>query len=262
MYTDIHCHLDHPDYGPLDELVRACAERGIDRIVTCGYDARSSDECREIAERYAEVYFTAGLHPTELAHCAPDDIGRIEELCSHPKCIAVGETGLDYHYPDTDREKQLRFFEEQLKLAARLRMPVQIHSRDCARDTLDFLKSNRTLLGQGFLLHCYSYSPELAEEFLALGAYFSFGGTSTYRRSKKPRRAIEAIPVQRLITETDSPYLPPASAFGQFPNTPCSIPEITRNMACLKGIEEDEMARAARENAERLFPKLKGAYSG
>lgn len=262
MYTDIHCHLDHPDYGPLDELVRACAERGIDRIVTCGYDARSSDECREIAERYAEVYFTAGLHPTELAHCAPDDIGRIEELCSHPKCIAVGETGLDYHYPDTDREKQLYFFEEQLKLAARLRMPVQIHSRDCARDTLDFLKSNRTLLGQGFLLHCYSYSPELAEEFLALGAYFSFGGTSTYRRSKKPRRAIEAIPVQRLITETDSPYLPPASAFGQFPNTPCSIPEITRNMAGLKGIEEEEMARAARENAERLFPKLKGACSG
>lgn len=257
MYTDIHCHLNFKDYGSVEELVQNCLADGVDRIVTVGFDVSSSDECKVIAEWYDCVYFTAGLHPTELKHCSFSDLHKIEELCAHSKCVALGEIGLDYHYPDTDRERQRQFFKAQLELADKLGMPVQIHSRDCAEDTLNFLKQNSYLLRHGFLLHCYSYSPEMVKEFLDLGAYFSFGGTSTYRRSKKPRRAIEAIPVDRLLTETDSPYLSPSSAFGQFPNTPRSIPEITRNMAEIKGVGEKEMSYAVRDNAERLFPKLK-----
>lgn len=257
MYTDIHCHLNLKDYGSVDELIQSCLNSGVDRIVTVGFDVPSSEMCKNIAEWYDQVYFTAGLHPTELARCSFSDLQRIEELCAHPKCIGIGEIGLDYHYPDTDKERQHQFFKAQLELASKLKMPVQIHSRDCAEDTLNFLKDNRALLANGFLLHCYSYSPEMVGDFLSLGAYFSFGGTSTYKRSKKPRRAIAAIPVDRLLTETDSPYLSPSSAFGQFPNTPRSIPEITRNMAEIKGIGEREMCYVVRDNAERLFPKLK-----
>lgn len=256
MYTDIHCHINFNDYGSVDELIQSCLARGVDRIVTVGYDVASSELCKNIAEWYDCVYFSAGLHPTELSHCTFSDIHKIEELCAHPKCIAVGEIGLDYHYPDTDRPRQRQFFKAQLELASGLGMPVQIHSRDCAADTLDFLTKNSALLRHGFLLHCYSYSPDMVDDFLRLGAYFSFGGTSTYRRSKKPRRAIERIPVDRLLTETDSPYLSPASIFGQFPNTPRSIPEITRNMAELKGVGEMELCYAVRDNARRLFPKM------
>ena len=233
MYTDIHCHLNLKDYGSVDELIQSCLNSGVDRIVTVGFDVSSSEMCKNIAEWYDQVYFTAGLHPTELARCSFSDLQRIEELCAHPKCIGIGEIGLDYHYPDTDKERQHQFFKAQLELASKLKMPVQIHSRDCAEDTLNFLKANRALIANGFLLHCYSYSPEMVGDFLSLGAYFSFGGTSTYKRSKKPRRAIAAIPVVRLLTETDSPYLSPSSAFGQFPNTPRSIPEITNGRCAM-----------------------------
>ena len=258
MYTDIHCHLNFKDYGSVEELVNNCIKDGVDKIVTVGFDAPSSEECKKIAEWYDSVYFTVGLHPTELSHCSFSDLHAIEQLCSHPKCIGIGEIGLDYHYPDTDKERQRHFFKAQLELADKLKMPVQIHSRDCAEDTLNFLKQNKSLLKCGFLLHCYSYSPEMVDDFLALGAYFSFGGTSTFRRSKKPRRAIAKIPVERLLTETDSPYLSPSSMFGQFPNTPLSIPEITRNMAEIKGVGEKELCYAVRDNALRLFPKFAG----
>ena len=257
MYTDVHCHLNFKDYGSVGDLVNACMEAGVDRIITAGYDLASSRECKELAEWYDCVYFTAGVQPTEVARASFSDLHEIESLCAHPKCVAIGEIGLDYHYPDTDKPRQHTFFKAQLELAANLGLPVQIHSRDCAEDTLNFLRQNSRLLGHGFLLHCYSYSAELVKDFSDLGGYFSYGGTSTFRRSKKPRRAIAATPLERLLTETDSPYLSPSSLFGQFPNTPGSIPEITRNMAEIKGVEEAEMAAAVRRNAQKLFPKLK-----
>lgn len=257
MYTDAHCHLDFETYDNLDELLADCRSAGVDRIICAGFDLESSRTAMYIAERYDGVYFTAGLHPTELSHCDISDLEGVRELCRHPKCVAVGEIGLDYHYPDTNKPLQFRFFEAQLELAHREGLPVQIHSRDSADDTLQFLKERESLLTEGFLMHCYSYSPEMCQSFLKLGAYFSFGGTSTYKKSKKPRRAIEAVPAGRLLTETDSPYLSPSSKHGVFPNTPLSIPEITLNMAELKGLECDEMSRQIRSNAERLFFKMR-----
>lgn len=257
MYTDVHCHLNFKDYGNLDDLIENCLKSGVDLIITAGFDLPSSEEGMKIAERYENVYFTAGLHPTELKGCGLSDLKRVEEFCAHPKCVALGEIGLDYHYPDTDKQKQMLFFKAQTELAADIKMPVQIHSRDCAADMLEFLTANAALLNSGALLHCYSHSPEMAEEFARLGLYFSFGGTSTYRRSKKPRRAIEALSAERLLTETDSPYLAPSSKYGKFPNTPASIPEITASMAQLKGLDEGGMCAAVRRNALKLFPKIK-----
>ena len=256
MYTDVHCHINFRDYGDTDELIESCLSAGVDLIITAGFDIPSSEEGMKLAERYKNVWFTAGLHPTELKGYELSDLKRVEELCAHPKCVSLGEIGLDYHYPDTDKVRQFAFFEAQAQLASQLGMPVQIHSRDCAADMAEFLCSHAYVFESGALLHCYSHSPEMAQEFARMGAYFSFGGTSTYRKSKKPRRAIGNVPPYRLLTETDSPYLAPSSKHGQFPNTPASIPEITASMAQIKGLEEGEMCGIIRANALRLFPKI------
>jgi len=212
---------------------------------------------RDIAESFEGVYFTAGFHPTELSKYRDGDLEKIEELCAHPKCVALGEIGLDYHYPDTDKALQKKIFIAQLRLADSLGMPVEIHSRDCAEDMLELLKENSRLLSHGALLHCYSHSSELSAEFAKLGLYFSFGGASTWKGSKKAKRTIAQLPSDRLLTETDSPYMPPQSAYGTFPNTPLAIPEICRSMADIRGVTAENMAESVLKNAFALFPKLK-----
>ena len=256
MYIDVHCHLDNTTYGDVGGLVKRCAESGVERIITVGFDLPSSYLAKELAEKYEGVYFTAGFHPTELKSYNGGDLDKIAELCAHSKCVALGEIGLDYHYPDTDKELQRRVFLEQLKLADSLKMPVQIHSRDCAEDMLALLKDNVQLLKNGALMHCYSHSTEMAEEFLKLGLYFSFGGASTWKGSKKAKRTIATLPLSHVLTETDSPYMPPASAYGTFPNTPLAIPEIARSIADIKGVTEQEVQKCVEENALTLFKKL------
>lgn len=256
MYIDVHCHLDYNNYSDLDGLIAECAGKGVERIITVGFDLPSSCLAAELAEKYDGVYFCAGFHPTELKSYRDGDLNKIAGLCGHNKCVALGEIGLDYHYPDTDKELQRRVFFEQLQLADSLKMPVQIHSRDCAEDMLTLLKDNAHLLKNGALMHCYSHSTEMAEEFLKLGMYFSFGGASTWKGSKKAKRTIAALPFSHILTETDSPYMPPASAYGTFPNTPLAIPEILRSIADIKGVTEQEAQKTVEENARKIFKKL------
>ena len=256
MYIDVHCHLDNETYGDVGGLVKKCAESGVERIITVGFDLPSSYLAAELAEKFDGVYFTAGFHPTELKGYKEGDLREIAGLCAHKKCVALGEIGLDYHYPDTDKELQRRVFIEQLQLADSLKMPVQIHSRDCAEDMLALLRDNARLLKNGALMHCYSHSTEMAEEFSKLGLYFSFGGASTWKGSKKAKRTIAALSFSRILTETDSPYMPPVSAYGSFPNTPLAIPEILRSIADIRGVMVEEAQKAVEENARALFKKL------
>ncbi|MGN1103324.1 MAG: TatD family hydrolase [Candidatus Coproplasma sp.] len=256
MYIDVHCHLDLENYGDLDGLISRFEKEGVEKVITVGFDLTSSLLAKELAEKYSGVYFTAGFHPTELSKYREGDLEEIERLCSHPKCVALGEIGLDYHYPDTDKELQHELFLRQLRLANRLAMPVQIHSRDCAEDMLNFLTEHRDLLTHGALLHCYSHSAELSKEFEKLGLYFSFGGASTWKGSKKAKRTIAGLGEDRLLTETDSPYMPPQSLYGTFPNTSLSIPEICASMADIRGVTVEEMAKTVWDNAHGLFTKL------
>ena len=256
MYIDVHCHLDNENYGDVGELVKRCADSGVERLITVGFDLPSSYLAKELSEKYDCVYFTAGFHPTELKSYKEGDLDKIAELCAHNKCVALGEIGLDYHYPDTDKELQRRVFIAQLQLSDSLKMPVQIHSRDCAEDMLALLKDNAQLLKNGALMHCYSHSTEMAEEFLKLGLYFSFGGASTWKGSKKAKRTIAMLPLSHVLTETDSPYMPPASAYGTFPNTPLAIPEILRSIADIKGLTVENAQKSVEENAYALFKKL------
>lgn len=255
-FIDVHCHLDGRYFENSDELfarLRAC---GVEKVITCGVDLPTSIAVRDIAEKYEGCYFTAGYHPTELKDYKEGDLKKIAEIAMHPKCVAIGEIGLDYHYPDTNKPLQKEIFKSQLALADKLNLPVQIHSRNSAEDMYEILKESAGLLKNGFLLHCYSHSVDLAVELEKRGAYFSFGGTSTYSGSKKARRAIATLSLARLLTETDSPYMPPVSRAGEFPNTPESIPEIAQNFALLKGISTEQTAEAIWSNAHMLFKKL------
>ena len=254
IYIDTHCHINDEDYGSVEKLISSIQTAGVKKIISVGFDLPSSDYCRELSEKYDCVYFTAGFHPTELKNFRDSDLEKIEELASHKKCVAIGEIGLDYHYEDTDKELQHRVFLEQLALAKRLNMPVQIHSRDCAEDMLNILREWAKDLK--IMLHCYSHSTEIATELEKLGVYFSFGGTSTWSGSKKAKRTISALPIERILTETDSPYLPPKSKYGTFPNTPESIPEILKNIAKIKEISEEEAASVIWNTAHTLFAKL------
>lgn len=255
-YIDVHCHLTGDEYGDLDELMQSLAHTGVQKVITAGCDIASSQAGATLAERYASVYFTAGFHPTELKKYRDGDLGIIAELLSHPKCVALGEIGLDYHYEDTDKPLQYEVFLRQLELAHAKGLPVQIHSRDCADDMLQILSQNASLLQHGALLHCYSHSAELAAQFLKLGVRFSFGGTATYRGSKRARKAVCALPAGSIMTETDSPYLSPASKHGIFPNTPASIPEISACLAVLRGVGEEQFCEEVWGAAHTLFFKL------
>lgn len=255
-YIDVHCHLDGDCYGDIPELMQKIKYAGVQKIIAVGFNLPTSVLSCELAEKYDFCYFTAGFHPTELNDYKEGDLNKIASLAAHPKCVAIGEIGLDYHYPNTDKEKQSKIFLEQLKLAHVLHLPVQIHSRDCAEDMLNMLKENVNLLTDGALLHCYSHSAEIAAEMEKLGLCFSFGGTSTWSGSKKAKRTIALLGEDRLLTETDSPYLPPKSLYGTFPNTPASIPEILKNMADIRGVPEEQMAETVWQNAHALFKKL------
>jgi TatD DNase family protein len=255
-YIDVHCHLNYDDYPNLDSLIAECKNNSINKIICIGFDIPSSIMSRDLAEKYDVIYFAAGFHPTELKKYKEGDLNIIEQLCAHPKCVALGEIGLDYHYPDTNKPLQHEIFLRQLELANNLNLPVQIHSRDCAEDMLNILKTNAHLLKNGALLHCYSHSTEMSADFVKLGITFSFGGTSTYKGSKKAKRTIALLPEDRLLTETDSPYLAPASLYGTFPNTPLSIPEIAKNMAEVRGVSIEQMTEIVWQNAHKLFKKL------
>lgn len=253
-YIDVHCHINGKDYGCVDELIEKIQTAGVKKIISAGFDLPSSRYCKELAEKYPCVYFTAGFHPTELKNFKDSDLDEIAGLAGHKKCVAIGEIGLDYHYPDTDKALQKRVFRAQLELAKRLNMPVQIHSRDSAEDMLEIAREYAPNVK--IMLHCYSHSVEIAVALEKLGAYFSFGGTSTYSGSKKARRTISALSLGRIMTETDSPYLPPKSKYGTFPNTPESVLEIASNIAQIKGVSEEEAASFIWNTAHAFFPKL------
>ena len=255
-YIDVHCHLDGGHFGDLDCLLKRVQACGVQKLIAVGVDLPTSEFCRELSEKYPFVYFTAGYHPTELSTYSGGNLQKIANLATHEKCVAIGEIGLDYHYPDTDKPLQREAFLNQLHLANELKLPVEIHSRDSAEDMLNILKDNAKLIENGALLHCYSHSVEIALELQKLGVYFSFGGTSTYSGSKKAKRTIAALSFERLLTETDSPYLPTKSRAGQFPNTPESIPEILANIADIRGATVEETAKTIWNNAHRLFKKL------
>lgn len=261
MYIDIHCHLTGDEFdgiGGVDGVLARAREQGVSRIVCSGFDLNSSTVAKNLAEKHEEIYFCAGFHPSELDKYKDGDLQKIRALCQHEKCVAVGEIGLDYHFDDNPpKETQRRLFVEQLRLADELGLPVVLHSRDAAQETLEILQANRELLRCGGLMHCYSYSAEMTRDFLELGLYFSFGGPCTFKNANKVVESVQRIPATRLLSETDCPYLTPVPYRGTFPNEPKNVVFVTEKLAELKQENKEQLKKQIWENAQALFFKLK-----
>lgn len=244
---DSHAHYDDSSFdADREEILRELFSGEICKIVNIGCSVKSSYSSVKLAEEYAGIYAAVGLHPD-----AADEIDRIEEirrLCDNKKVVAVGEIGLDYHYEEHSRDIQKKAFEEQLKLAAELDMPVVIHSRDAWEDTMELLRKYRP---KG-VMHCFSGSAEIAREIVTMGMYVGFTGVVTFKNAKKALKALEAVPLDRLLVETDCPYMAPEPNRGKR-NYSGYLPYTVAAMAAVKGVSPDEMAEITVENAERLF---------
>ena len=252
-YLDVHAHFAEEGYSFPEEWEKIKAA-GVDTVVLAGDSVAHSSMHRDFCAEHEGAYFCCGVYPFVTDGFSEQTIGQLRALASDRKCVAVGEIGLDYHYPDTDKKKQREAFVRQILLAEEVGLPVQVHARDCAADALALLREMNGHMKHGFLLHCYAFGAEMQDDFLSLGAYFSFGGVTCFKNARKVLESAVRCPLDKILTETDSPYLSP---FRGEKNTPANIPVIARKIASERGMDEEEFVCTVRANAKRLFPKIK-----
>lgn len=246
---DSHAHYDDSAFDDdRDSLLETLFSESspIDRIINVGCSVKGSESSAKLAEKYERIYFTAGLHPD--AADETDRLDVIRRLATHPKCVAIGEIGLDYHYENHDRTIQKTAFEKQLQLAAELSLPVVIHSRDAWEDTMELLRKYRP---RG-VMHCFSGSAETAREIVKMGMYVGFTGAVTFKNAKKARLAAGVVPMDRLLCETDCPYMSPEPLRGRRCDS-SMLPHTLAVLAEIKGVTVEEMAEITAHNAEELF---------
>ncbi len=249
MFVDVHAHLDDEAFdGDRQEVLAKIKEAGI-IVVNAGSDIASSRFSVKLAQEYDFIYACVGVHPHEAQKVEQNYINELEELAGNPKVIGIGEIGLDYYYDISERNIQQRVFEEQIGLAKSLNLPIVVHNREAHKDTAEILK--KTLPAKG-LMHCYSGSLEMAQEFIQLGFYFSFGGVITFKNAKKPKEVASKLSLDRILLETDCPYLSPEPYRGKR-NDPTRIPIIAGQMANLREISVEEVRAATYSNFNRLF---------
>ncbi len=254
---DTHAHYDDEAFdGDREALLASLPQHGIARVVNVGASVASCKKTLELMDRYDYIYGAHGIHPNETADLTQGDIDWLKECCSHEKCVAVGEIGLDYYWDEPDRETQKKWFEAQLNLAGQIGKPVIIHSREAARDTADILKAQHAA-EIGGVIHCFSYTKEMARMFLDMGFFIGVGGVLTFKNAKKLKEAVKYIPMDRIVLETDCPYLAPEPNRGKR-NSSLYLPYVVSAMAQIKGLDEEEIRKAAWENAHRLY-RMAGA---
>ncbi|MBR7074719.1 MAG: TatD family hydrolase [Oscillospiraceae bacterium] len=250
MFFDTHAHYDDEAFdADRDELLSSLPDAGVTLVIDPGCDVSSSEKAIALAERFPHVYAAVGIHPEELGEMQAGDLEKIEALCESERCIAIGEIGLDYYWDDTHKKEQQALFIEQLELALRHDKPVIIHDREAHGDSLDIVRRYPDVRG---VFHCYSGSREMAEELLKRGWYLGFDGPITYKNARKAIEVLEICPLDRLLIETDSPYLSPVPRRGKR-NDSRNLRYVTEKIAEIKGLTAEEVAAAAMENGRRLF---------
>lgn len=250
---DTHCHLnDEQLYPERKEVVERALSSGVTRMLVVGWDLDSSKRAVQLADEFDSVYAAVGFHPENLDDISDDALKEIEQLAKHPKVVAIGEIGLDYHWfkEEEHRAKQKVWFLKQIELANKLNLPVSIHAREATEDTYNILVDHP--INKKCVLHCYSGSPEMAERFTKLGIYFGFDGPITYKNAEGPRKCVSTITIDRLLTETDCPYLTPIPYRGKR-NEPSFIPLILEKMAELRGFSVGEMEEIIDRNAKEIY---------
>lgn len=256
MLIDAHTHIDDDKLsGRTDDIIEKCREQGIVALVNAGCDLASSIRGVNLAHKYKEVYCTVGIHPHEAAKRKLSDYDYFTEIASYDKVIAIGEIGLDYYYDFSDRESQRIVFLEQIELAHSLKLPIVIHLRDAYDEMYKLLKANKHYLEFGSVLHCYSGSAEMIKQFNQMDMYYSFGGAVTYKNAKMKREALAVAPRDRIILETDAPYLTPQAYRGQV-NLPYYVVEVAKQLVETLTISLEEVEQLTVKNTLELFKKL------
>ena len=252
MLFDSHSHYNDSKFDEdRDEILKTLPDSGIEYIVNAADSMQSLKKIIPLAEKYPYIYASVGVHPEETGNLTEADMDTLLRLSKHEKVCAIGEIGLDYYYEDPGRDVQKKWFDRQLSLAEEADLPVIIHDRDAHSDCIDILKGHN-IKKIGGVMHCYSASAEMAPEFMSLGMYFGFGGTLTFKNAKKVQKAAYEIPIERILLETDCPYLAPEPLRGRR-NDSRLIHYVAEKLAEIKGITVDEVAKITSENAKRLY---------
>lgn len=258
MLSDAHAHLNDKAFvEDLDEVYMKCIDANVGLIVNSSWDRVSSEKAFELSQKYENMYFTVGIHPHNARESKEGDFDILKELSKDSKCVAWGETGLDYHYDLSPREMQREFFEEQIRIADSLSMPVVCHLREAYADANEIISRNVDKIRNGLLLHCYSGSMELARDFYNKhGFYYSFGGAITFKNNNK-KSVMEVISIDRILLETDCPYMTPVPKRGTR-NDPSNLTLIRNETARNLNLTNEEVEEITYQNVLRFYRIKRG----
>ncbi len=252
-FVDTHAHLtDRAFDEDRDMVIKNCYDMGVERVITSGFNIPSSREAVALAQKYQGVYASVGVYPENILELDENAFKSLSKLAQENKVVAIGEIGLQWTENMPSKERQIEGFIAQLSLANSLKLPVIIHCREASGDMLQLLRENHHLLKYGGTMHCFSGSLEIAKELMKLGLHISVGGVSTFKNATSLHKVIAEIPLERILLETDCPYLTPHPYRGKR-NSPCFIPTIAENLAKLKGLELEKVIRQTTKNAKELF---------
>ena len=252
MIFDTHAHYDDDAFDEdRDVLLSGMREQNVEYIVNVGASMASSERSIKLAEKYPFVYAAVGVHPDEVGELDEEKFTKLREWTAHEKVKAVGEIGLDYYWDKEKHDLQKHWFMRQMELASEVKLPMIVHSREAAKDTLDMVIAAKPLNLSG-IIHCYSYSVEQAREYLNMGYYIGIGGVVTFKNAKKLKEVAEYTPLSQIVLETDCPYLTPTPFRGKR-NDSSKIAYVAEELAAIKQIPVEEVIRITNENGRRLY---------
>ena len=252
MLFDTHVHLNADQFeDDVEEVIANAKEAGVNRMVVVGFDEKTINKALELVEKYEFIYAAVGWHPVDAVDFEERHIEWIKELSAHPKVVAIGETGLDYHWDKSPKETQKAAFRKQIQLAKEVKMPIIIHNREADNDVVEILKEENAS-EVGGIMHCFAGSLEIAEACLDMNFYISFGGPVTFKNAKQTKEVAKAIPLDKLLIETDAPFLAPHPFRGKR-NEPAYVKLVAEEISRLKEITYEEVAEQTTQNANKLF---------
>lgn len=252
MIFDTHAHYDDEAFDEdRESLLENLEKNQITKIVNVGADISSSRATISLTKQYPFIYGAIGVHPSETKELTQKDMDWVREVSKSSKIVAIGEIGLDYYWGEPEKEVQKKWFREQIKIAKEEKLPVIIHSRDAAKDTLEIMKEECAEEAGG-VIHCFSYSAEMAKEYIQMGFYIGIGGVVTFKNAKKLKEVVEQIPLESIVLETDCPYLAPEGRRGER-NCSLYLPRVIQEISSLKQIEESTVIEQTYQNAIQLY---------
>lgn len=255
MIFDTHAHYDDEAFDEdREQLLGSLQSHGIEAVTNVGASIKTSENTIKLTEKYSYIYGAIGVHPNETGELNDEKFNWLKENSSRSKVVAIGEIGLDYYWEEPDHETQKTWFVRQLNLAKEVKLPVIIHSRDAAKDTLDIMKVEHSQ-DVGGVIHCFSYGKEMAREYLTMGFYLGIGGVLTFKNARKLKEVVEYMPLDQLVLETDCPYLAPVPNRGKR-NTSLNLPFVVREISIIKGIPEETVMEITSSNAKRLYKMI------